>query len=83
GLFYYVTRDNSLLYSTTDVIDTYVYRALRVHADIGMAAAAGLYHECGAYIWSHRNPRAIRQDHADALGARSVEHRFGKDSDGV
>ena len=43
GLFYYVTRDNSLLYSTTDVIDTYVYRALRVNADIGMAAAVGLY----------------------------------------
>jgi putative aldouronate transport system permease protein len=43
GLFYYVTRDNSLLYPTTDVIDTYVYRALRVNADIGMAAATGLY----------------------------------------
>jgi putative aldouronate transport system permease protein len=43
GLFYYVTRDNSLLYSTTDVIDTYVFRALRVNADVGMAAATGLY----------------------------------------
>jgi putative aldouronate transport system permease protein len=43
GMFYYVTRDNSLLYSTTDVIDTYVYRALRVNSDIGMAAAVGLY----------------------------------------
>jgi putative aldouronate transport system permease protein len=32
GLFYYVTRDNSLLYSTTDVIDTYVFRAFRIAA---------------------------------------------------
>jgi putative aldouronate transport system permease protein len=43
GLIYYTTRDNSLLYSTTDVIDTYVFRALRVNADVGMAAATGLY----------------------------------------
>jgi len=43
GMFYYVTRDSKMLYSRTDVIDTYVFRALRVNADIGMAAAAGLY----------------------------------------
>lgn len=50
GLFYYVTRDNSLLYPTTDVIDTYVYRALRVNADIGMAAAAGLYQSVIGFV---------------------------------
>ncbi|MCS7055444.1 MAG: ABC transporter permease subunit [Thermoflexales bacterium] len=50
GLFYYVTRDNSLLYATTDVIDTYVYRALRVNADIGMAAAAGLYQSVVGFV---------------------------------
>jgi putative aldouronate transport system permease protein len=43
GLFYQVTRDNSLLYSTTDVIDTYVFRALRVTGDVGQAAAAGFF----------------------------------------
>ncbi len=43
GMFYYVTRDSKLLYPTTDVIDTYVLRALRVNADIGMASAAGFY----------------------------------------
>ncbi|HEU5098157.1 MAG TPA: ABC transporter permease subunit [Roseiflexaceae bacterium] len=41
GLFYQVTRDSSLLYPTTDVIDTYVFRALRVTGDVGQAAAAG------------------------------------------
>lgn len=43
GMFYFLTRDSGVLYPTTDVIDTYVYRALRVTGDIGMASAAGLY----------------------------------------
>lgn len=43
GLFFQVTRNSQLLYATTDVIDTYVYRALRTTGDIGMASAAGFY----------------------------------------
>ena len=43
GLFYFITRDTSLLYPSTDVIDTYVFRALRQLGDFGMAGAAGLY----------------------------------------
>jgi putative aldouronate transport system permease protein len=43
GMFFYVTRDRPLLYPTTDVIDTYVFRSLRVNANIGIAAATGLY----------------------------------------
>lgn len=50
GLFYQVTRDNGLLYPTTDVLDTYVYRALRVSGDVGMAAAAGLYQAVVGFI---------------------------------
>jgi len=50
GLFFQVTRDNGLLYPTTDVLDTYVYRALRVSGDIGMAAAAGLYQAVVGFI---------------------------------
>ncbi|MCL4505644.1 MAG: ABC transporter permease subunit [Chloroflexi bacterium] len=42
GLFFIVTRDTPALYPTTDVIDTFVFRALRQLGDIGMAAAAGL-----------------------------------------
>ena len=42
GLFYYMTQNSTLLYSTTDVIDTYVYRALRQTGDVGMSAAIGL-----------------------------------------
>jgi putative aldouronate transport system permease protein len=43
GLFYQVTRNSGLLYSTTDVIDTYVYRATVQVGDIGMSSAAGLF----------------------------------------
>jgi putative aldouronate transport system permease protein len=43
GLFFFVPRDNPMLYSTTDVIDTFVYRSLVQLGDISMAAAAGFY----------------------------------------
>ena len=50
GMFFYVTRDSPLLYPTTDVIDTYVFRALRVNADIGMAAATGFYQSVVGFL---------------------------------
>jgi putative aldouronate transport system permease protein len=43
GLFYQVPRDQGLLYATTNVLDTYVFRALKTTGDIGMASAAGFY----------------------------------------
>lgn len=43
GLFYFIPRDAGMLYSTTDVVDTYVFRSLRVVGDLGMASAASLY----------------------------------------
>ncbi len=43
GLFYNVPRNSGSLQSATQVIDTYVYAALRNTNDIGMASAAGTY----------------------------------------
>jgi|SRR5690625_4058726 len=43
GLFYFIPNDVSFLYNATDVIDTYVYRSLRIVGDLGMATAVGLY----------------------------------------
>ena len=50
GMFYYVTRDSTLLYPTTDVIDTYVFRALRQLGDFGMAGAVGLYQSFVGFV---------------------------------
>jgi putative aldouronate transport system permease protein len=43
GMFYFLTKDSPMLYPTTDVIDTYVFRALRKIGDPSMAAAVALY----------------------------------------
>jgi len=43
GLFFNVTRDIPTLYPTVDVIDTYIYRALRKMGDIGMSSATGFF----------------------------------------
>ena len=50
GLFFNVTRDQAALYPTTDVIDTFVYRALRQMNDLGMSAAAGVYQSVVGFI---------------------------------
>ena len=50
GLFFNVTRDQAALYSTTDVIDTFVYRALRQMNDLGMSAAAGVYQSVVGFV---------------------------------
>jgi putative aldouronate transport system permease protein len=50
GLFFNVTRDVGLLYSTTDVIDTYIYRALKNTGDIGMSSAVAFYQSILGFI---------------------------------
>jgi putative aldouronate transport system permease protein len=50
GLFFFVPRDNPMLYSTTDVIDTFVYRSLVKLGDISMAAAAGFYQSLVGFV---------------------------------
>ncbi|GIO16231.1 sugar ABC transporter permease [Cohnella xylanilytica] len=50
GLFYQVPLNSGPLQSTTDVIDTYVYRGLMTLGDIGMSSAAGLYQALVGFI---------------------------------
>lgn len=50
GLFYNVTQNNGALYEYTDVIDTYIYRALITLGNTGMSAAAGLYQSLVGFV---------------------------------
>ena len=50
GLFYQLIGNNSRLLPTTDIIDTFVFRALMSTSDMGMASAAGLYQSIVCFL---------------------------------
>ncbi|RED76390.1 ABC transporter permease [Cohnella phaseoli] len=50
GLFYQVTLNTGILLPTTNVIDTYVYRALIQTGDVGMSSAAGLFQSVVGFL---------------------------------
>lgn len=51
GMFYFLPKNMGMLYPTTDVIDTYVFRSLMATGNLGLAAAAGLYQSiCGLLL---------------------------------
>ena len=50
GLFYQVPRDSGMIYSTTNTIDTYVFRGLTKLGDVSMASAAGFYQSIVGFI---------------------------------
>jgi putative aldouronate transport system permease protein len=50
GLFYQVPLDSGSLFDATNVIDTYVYRALMQIGDIGMSSAAGFYQSIVGFV---------------------------------
>lgn len=50
GLFYQVPRDTGALYPVTNVIDTFVYRGLKVTGNISMSTAAGLYQSIVGFV---------------------------------
>ena len=50
GLFYQVTRNVGTLYKTTDVLDTYIFRTMRVINNMGMSSAAGLLQSVVGFI---------------------------------
>jgi putative aldouronate transport system permease protein len=67
GLFYNLPRDIGTLYPSTDVIDTYVYRSLRVTGEIGIASAANFYQALVGFVLvivSNGVVRRINPDHA-------------------
>ena len=50
GLFYQMTRDIGALYPTTDVLDTYIYRTMRVIGDMSTSSAMGLLQSVVGFV---------------------------------
>ncbi|NLI20555.1 MAG: sugar ABC transporter permease [Clostridiales bacterium] len=66
GLFYNVPLNSGSLYSTTQVIDTYVYRAYMNSGSVGMSSAAGLLQNVVGFVC--------------IIAANTVVRRFDPDS---
>ena len=50
SLFYNVPMESGALLPVTNVISTYVYRALMINADIGMSSAAGFFQSVVGFV---------------------------------
>jgi len=62
GLFFYLTRQASGgVINSVDVIDTYVYNALRNSTDLGQPAAAGLFQSVVGFILVLSTNQIIRK----------------------
>lgn len=66
GLFYQVTMNSGTLFNVTNVLDTYVYRALLQTGDIGMAAAAGFYQSVVGFLFVLVMNLIVRKFDADS-----------------
>ena len=66
GMFYALVGDNAQIYATTDVIDTFVYRNLRVLGDIGMSSATGLFQSVISFILVMGSNKLARMYDKDA-----------------
>lgn len=67
GLFYNVTGDMPTLYATADVLDTYIYRALRQLGDVGISSATGFFQSVVGFVLvvlSNRVARKYEEDSA-------------------
>jgi len=50
GMIYALVGDNGVLYPTTDIIDTYVLRALRQVGDMSQSTAIGLFQSAIGFV---------------------------------
>ena len=61
GLFFFVPREMGQLFPVTQVIDTYVYRMLKVSGDLGMSSAVGLFQSTLGFIVVLLSNYAVRK----------------------
>lgn len=64
-LFYQVVGNNGVLYSVTDIMDTFVYRSLKQDFDVGMSTAAGLYQSVFGFIVIMVTNTLIKRSHPE------------------
>lgn len=50
GLFYQLPMNSGPLYPVTNVLDTYIFRALQTNGEIGMSSAAALFQSTVGFI---------------------------------
>lgn len=50
GLFFQLPRDSGALYPVTNVLDTYIFRALKTNGELGMSSAAALFQSIVGFI---------------------------------
>ena len=67
GLSYNVTMNSGALYEVVDVIDSYVYRALKTLGNTGMSTAAGLYQSVVGFVLIMISNKIVR--HVDEESA--------------
>lgn len=65
GLFYQVTQNNGLLYSTTQVLDSYVMNALMKNTNYGMTAAATFYQSVVGFVMVFATNLIVRRKSPD------------------
>lgn len=66
-MIYAIVKDNGLLYPTTEVIDTYVFRSLRNIGNPAQAMAIGLYQAIVGFILVYGSNKIVKKlnpDHA-------------------
>lgn len=50
GLFYQLPRNSGPLYPVTNVLDTYIFRALQTNGELGMSSAAALFQSTVGFV---------------------------------
>lgn len=65
GMIYALVGDNGTLYATTDIIDTYVFRALRQVGDMSQSTAIGLFQSVIGFVMVYGSNWLARRFYPD------------------
>lgn len=65
GMIYALIGDNGMLYRTTDIIDTYIFRALRQVGDPSQSMAIGLFQSMIGFVMVFGTNAIVRKHYPD------------------